>query len=134
MPAYPGMTRAEALGQFSSDEIDQLVNLAYPTQRAQASAILKYTNPADLANAALDRITTNRTLAENLAVQYPDLAGKVAYLPEPDGGGDVLGLMAGSKARRRSPRSARPGRRATPGSPRPGPTSSRRATRWRAAP
>lgn len=97
MPAYSG-TKAEALGQLSSDEIDQLVNLAYPTTAAQAGAITKYPNPNDLAGAALDRIQTDRTLVQNLATQYPDLAGKVAYLPDaltptPAPGGPAGGVI-----------------------------------------
>lgn len=66
-------------GDFSSDELDTLVNLAYPVERAQANAISKYTNPDDLANAAITRITTSPSAVKRLAAQDPILAEKVAY-------------------------------------------------------
>ncbi len=81
LPAVTG-TRAEALAQLAPDEIDQLVDVAYPHEAAQANAILKYTDPAALADRAVERITTQPEGARQLARLNPELAQKLAYLPE----------------------------------------------------
>jgi len=87
----------DAAGDWSSlsaDEIDALLQVAYPSDPARANAMLKYRDPAELASRAWDRIShvatddqgrvTQRTSSAALADfqrQYPDLARKLAYMP-----------------------------------------------------
>jgi hypothetical protein len=81
-PDYPNMTRAEAIGNLKPSEVAQLVELAYRNPEARKAALAKYANPADVASAALDRIEGNNDLMQNLHRWNPDLAGKLAYLPD----------------------------------------------------
>lgn len=84
MPDFPSYTdRASGLASLAPDEIDTLVNVAYPTTEAQGNAIAKYRDPAALASRALDRIQTGRGLAARLHTVDPVLARKVALLPDP---------------------------------------------------
>jgi hypothetical protein len=85
-PDFPHVaTRQAGLAGLSPDEIDTLVNTAYPVPEAQANAILKYADPQDLASRAVERITAQRGLVEQLAQRDPALARKIALLPEPAG-------------------------------------------------
>jgi hypothetical protein len=93
LPGYQGQTRREALGALTSDEIDNLVNLAYPVEKAQANAINAHRDPLELADAALARIQQpgpkGQELVARLQQLHPDLAEKIAFLPEPE---DVAAL------------------------------------------
>ena len=80
----PSGTRAEALSQLSSDEIDTLVRVAYPGDSAIANAIAAHPDPTDLADAAIQRITVDNHALAALATADDALARKLAYLPEPD--------------------------------------------------
>lgn len=82
MPQYSGQSRADVLGTLTPAEVGTLAQLAYRNPSALKYAMAAHPNPADLAGAALDRITGNRTLIENLSANHPDLAGKLAYLPD----------------------------------------------------
>lgn len=85
-PDFPAYTdRASGIAALTPDEIDTLVNVAYPTSDAQGSAIAKYGNPADLASRAVERIQTQPGLAERLSGIDDKLARKIALLPEPAG-------------------------------------------------
>jgi hypothetical protein len=97
---------APAAGPLSPDELDRLVNAAYPTADAQANAILKYRNPDDLTEAALNRLGQNPDTIQNFARQNPDLAQRLVDLPDPRmatpgqldellPGGDTLGATPG---------------------------------------
>jgi hypothetical protein len=99
LPGYAGQTRREALGALTSDEIDHLVNLAYPVEKAQANAINAHRDPLDLADAALARIQQpgpkGQELVARLQQLHPDLAEKIAFLPDPE---DVAAEFGGDLA------------------------------------
>jgi hypothetical protein len=71
-------------GPLTSDELDTLVNFAYPNREAQANAILKYPNPDDLTEAALNRVGQNADTLANFTRRHPDLAQRLVDLPDPN--------------------------------------------------
>lgn len=77
-----------ATGPLTSDELDQLVNFAYPDRAAQANAILKYPNPDDLTEAALNRVGQNPDTLATFARRHPGLAERLVDLPDPRLGTD----------------------------------------------
>jgi hypothetical protein len=75
LPGYQGQTRQQALGALTSDEIDNLVNLAYPVEKAQANAINAHRDPLELADAALARIQQPGPKGQELVARAGGLAG-----------------------------------------------------------
>lgn len=81
---YQGIPRDQALAMFDSDEIDNLLAIAYGHENGVANAILKRADPVELADRAIERITNSRTKLGLLSKAFPELAEKIAYLPEPN--------------------------------------------------
>lgn len=95
LPGYAG-SRDEALATLTTRDLDTLLETAYGHDNAIANAMIKYPDPTDLADAALDRITTDRGLVARLSQVSPDLARRVAFLPDTNPVGAVRGLRAGT--------------------------------------
>lgn len=101
IPAAPDFpvfaTRDEGIASLSPEEIQTLVDVAYPSDAAQGNALLARGNPTELASRAIDRITGTATDSPSyrsveargrlavLAQRDPALAQKIALLPEPAG-------------------------------------------------
>lgn len=82
----PEATDLPAVGSAASlapDEIDGLLSIAYPTETAIGHAIAKYPDPTDLANRAIERITTTPNLTRELGERYPEVARRIALLDLP---------------------------------------------------
>jgi len=82
MPEFGGVADRAALGALAPNEIDTLVDLAYPHENALNNAMAKYTDDAALAGAAWDRVTKDPNLLRQLVSIDEPLARKLALLPE----------------------------------------------------
>lgn len=98
-PDFPAPVgdRTSILRALPDGQRETLLRVAYGVPERIAAARAKYPDPADLADAALARITSSSGAVARLNQADPALARTIAFLPEPAGATDPLpapGLVA----------------------------------------
>lgn len=89
LPEAAPTTRADALAGFSRRDEAMLLSNAYDHPKAIANARAARPDPAARMDRAIERIQAERPRVERLAAMDPDLAARVAALPDAEAAGEV---------------------------------------------